>query len=118
MAFTLTEKDGFSWTTSDVLGGKHMFTRRLSGVGENPFFSDPEARPPEELLGRIRALWLRFRDAGGFPAEGFCLTHQVHGTLVRPVTSADRRIPPLSPPVRGSGARCRAPIPRWGWRNI
>ena len=97
MAFTLTEKDGFSWLTTDMLGAKHMFTRRLSGVGENPFFSHPEAEPTPELLERVRDLWLRFRDAGGFPQEGFCFTHQVHQTRIRRVTAAERRIPPLTP---------------------
>ncbi|MBR6114694.1 MAG: peptidoglycan editing factor PgeF [Oscillospiraceae bacterium] len=98
MAFTLTEKEGFSWVTSGTLPAKHLFTRRLSGVGEYPYFSNPDPQGEErEVWERVRALWRRFRDAGGFPAEGFCFTHQVHGTLVRRVTAAERRMPPLTP---------------------
>ena len=97
MAFTLTEKDGLSWTTSGVLDAKHLFTRRLGGVGEFPYTSVPD--PLWESGGvqdRVRQLWLRLRAAGGFPGEGFCFTRQVHGTEIRPVGAADRRMPPLT----------------------
>ena len=69
MAFTLTEKDELSWTTSDVLETKHMFTRRLGGVGDYPYSSNPdpdwEAR---EIQDRVRAQWLALHAAIGFVA--------------------------------------------------
>ena len=96
MAFELTEKNGLSWVTSDVLETKHMFTRRLGGVGDFPYSSnpDPEWERPE-IQRRVRAQWLALRDAGGFPAEGFCFTRQVHATHIRYVTASERKIPPL-----------------------
>ena len=94
MAFTLTEKDGLSWTSSDVLGVKHMFTRRLGGVGEYPYCSEPGPEA-DELRERVRALWLRLRAAGEFAEGGFCFTRQVHGTHIRRVGAADRLMPPL-----------------------
>ena len=42
MAFSLYEKNGLSWTASDVLGGRHMFTRRLGEVGEFPYSVVPD----------------------------------------------------------------------------
>ena len=96
MAFELTEKNGLSWVTSDVLETKHMFTRRLGGVGDFPYSSnpDPEWERPE-IQRRVRTQWLALRDAGGFPAEGFCFTRQVHATHIRYVTASERKIPPL-----------------------
>ena len=96
MAFTLTEKDGLSWTTTDMLRAKHMFTRRLGGVGEFPYSSNPDpVWESDEVQERVRQLWLCLREAGEFPAEGFCYTRQVHGTVIRRVGAADRRMPPL-----------------------
>ena len=73
MAFTLTEKNGLSWVSSDALDTKHLFTRRLGDVGDFPYSSKPDpAWESPERQERVRALWLRLRDAGNFPAEGFC----------------------------------------------
>ena len=99
MAFTLHEKDGLSWLTSDVLGTKHLFTRRLGEPGEFPYTSVPDSQwEADGVQERVRRLWLRLRDAGGFPAEGFAFTRQVHGTEIRYAAEADRRMPPL--PIR------------------
>lgn len=96
MAFTLCEKDNLQWVTSDVIGAKHLFTRRLGEVGDFPFSSQPDPEwESESRQERVRSLWLRFRDAAEFPAEGFCFTRQVHGTVLRYVTEADRALPPL-----------------------
>ena len=97
MAFQLTEKNGLSWVSSDLLEARHLFTRRLGGVGDYPYSSDPASvwwTP--EVQSRVRELWTRFRDAGGFPEEGFCFTHQIHGTEIRYVTEAERLLPPLA----------------------
>ena len=47
MAFTLHEKDGLSWLTTDALGVKHMFTRRLGGPGDFPYTSSPDFDQPK-----------------------------------------------------------------------
>lgn len=97
MAFQLIEKSGLSWVRSDVLDVHHLFTRRLGGVGDYPYSSNPESVWWESgVQQRVRELWLRFRDAGGFPEQGFCFTHQVHGTEIRYVTEAERLLPPLA----------------------
>ena len=97
MAFTLCEKDGLSWVTSDILGAKHLFSRKLGEPGEFPYTSVPDAKwEANGVQMRVRQLWQRFREAGDFPAEGFAFTRQVHGTQIRYVTEADRRMPPLA----------------------
>ena len=96
MAFHLTEKNGLSWVASDALGCRHMFTRRLGGVGDYPYSSRPDpVWESAEVQERVRELWLRLQSAGDFPGEGFCFTHQIHGTEIRYVTAADRTLPPL-----------------------
>ena len=97
MAFTLHEKDGLSWLTTDMLPTKHMFTRRLGEPGEFPYTSVPDSQwEAEGVQYRVRRLWQRLREAGEFPEEGFAFTRQVHGTQIRYVTEADRRMPPLA----------------------
>ena len=99
MAFTLCEKDNIQWVTSDVLGTKHLFSRRLGDVGDFPFSSKPDPEwESESRQERVRALWQRFRTAAEFPTEGFCFTRQVHGTVLRYVTEAERAMPPLPHP--------------------
>lgn len=96
MAFTLHEKNGLTWTESDVLGGRHMFTRRLGGVGDFPYSSNPDpVWEAPEVQQRVRQQWLALLDAGGYPEEGICFTRQIHGTEIRYVTEADRQVPPL-----------------------
>lgn len=97
MAFTEHARNGISWLESDVIPLRHMFTRRLGGVGDFPYSShyDPVWLLPERQA-RVRAQWLALLDAGGFPPEGICFTHQVHGRSLRYVTEADRRVPPLA----------------------
>ena len=99
MAFSLCEKDNIQWVTSDVLGTKHLFSRRLGDVGDFPFSSKPDPEwESESRQKRVRTLWQRFRTAAEFPAEGFCFTRQVHGTVLRYVTEAERAMPPLPHP--------------------
>ena len=97
MSFSLQTVNDLSWVKSDILPARHLFTRRLGDVGDFPFSSNPDpAWEQPERQERVRALWRRFRDAGGFPAEGFCFTRQVHGTEIRYVTGEERRMPPLA----------------------
>jgi len=96
MAFTLESVNDISWVRSDLLPARHLFTRRLGGVGDYPYSSNPDpVWEAPEVQTRVRALWLRLRDGGGFPEEGFCFTRQVHGTCIRRVTAEERRLPPL-----------------------
>lgn len=98
MAFTLDIHDDLSWVRSGVIPARHLFTRRLGDVGDYPFTSSPDpAWERPERQERIRQLWVRLRDAGDFSEAGFCFTRQIHGTVIRYVTEAERRMPPLHP---------------------
>ncbi len=97
MAFALREKNGLSWLESDMLPCRHMFTRRLGGVGDFPYTSqpDPEWQRPERQE-RVRRLWEALAEAGEFPPQGMCFTRQVHGTRVRYADGSQRCLPPLA----------------------
>ena len=96
MAFTEHEYNGGFWLTSDKLPFRHAFTGKLGGVGESPYMSEPTPEwLSESTQRRVRALWLELCEAAGF-SQGLCLTHQVHGSLVRIVSESDRALPPLA----------------------
>lgn len=97
MSFSVHEKENIAWVTSDQISLHHMFTRKLGDVGDFPYSSrpDPEWERPERQE-RVRAVWERLVRAGDFPEQGFCFTHQVHGTVIRYVTEKDMCLPPLA----------------------
>ena len=97
MTFTLHEKEGISWLQSDLIPYPHMFTRKLGTVGDLPFSSgsDPEWARPERQAA-VRDIWERIVRAGTFPAEGFCIHRQVHGTDLHYVTKQNLRLPPIN----------------------
>ena len=93
--FTYHEYNGITWSCSDLLPVKHLFSGRLGGVGDNPFCRDPKPEwLAEETQQRVRKLWDDLCDGAGLP-HGICFTYQVHGNTVRYVTEADRTLPPL-----------------------
>ena len=95
MSFTYYNYEGLSWSCSDRLPVKHLFTGKLGGVGDWPYSTDPD--PDWETIesqNRVRALWQTLFRGAGLP-EKVCLTHQVHGNRVRIVTEEDASFPPL-----------------------
>ncbi len=93
--FTYHEYEGLMWSCSDKLPVKHLFSGRLGGVGDWPYSTNPD--PDWETVEnqkRVRALWQTLFRGAEMP-ERVCLTHQVHGNLVRIVTEADAAFPPL-----------------------
>lgn len=91
MAFTLHEKDGLLYHTSDVLGVgvSHAFTTRLGGVSPAPYdslnlrFSCDDAR--ENVVENYR----RLAEALDIPYERGVTTHQLHHDHIRLVTEDD-----------------------------
>lgn len=72
MAFTLCEKDNIQWVTSDVLGTKHLFSRRLGDVGDFPFSSKPDPEwESESRQERVRALCSASGRRRSFPPRAF-----------------------------------------------
>lgn len=96
MSFTLHRERGMEFSTSDRLPVPHFFSCKLGGAGDYPYSSkyDPDWLQPETQQ-RVRRQWETLCDITGFP-RGFCLTHQVHGNLIRPVTASDMVLPPLA----------------------
>ena len=95
MSFTYYNYEGLTWSCSDALPVKHLFSGKLGGVGDWPYSTDPD--PDWETIEsqqRVRALWQKLFQGAGMP-ERVCLTHQVHGNRVRIVTEKDAAFPPL-----------------------
>lgn len=93
--FTYYEYEGLSWSCSDLLPVKHLFSGKLGGVGDWPYSADPDPDwETEESQKRVRALWKKLFRGAGLP-EKVCLTHQIHGNRVRIVTEEDAVFPPL-----------------------
>lgn len=96
MAFTLYNKNGISWTESSILLVKHLFTRRLGDVGDFPYSSAKDSEwLRAERQATVRGIWENFVAAAGLPPEGLVFTHQIHETLVRRASAAERTLPPL-----------------------
>lgn len=97
MAFALREKNGLSWLESDMLPCRHMFTRRLGGVGD--FSHIPPSPTRSGAAGAAGAGAPAMGSpggGGGVPAQGMCFTRQVHGIRVRYADGSQRCLPPLA----------------------
>lgn len=89
MSFTLHDRHGPLYHTSDVLSVPHAFTTRLGGVSEGPYaslnlrFSCEDKR--ENVIENYRLLCA----AIGLDAERAVPTHQLHHDHIRAVTAED-----------------------------
>ena len=81
----------------------HGFSTRQGGVSPPPWDSlnlgATRGDEPENVAENFR----RFRAAIGAPEGVLVTNHQVHGTLVRPVTAADAERPDAAPTVDADG---------------
>lgn len=74
MAFSLCEKDNIQWVTSDVLGTKHLFSRRLGDVRGFPVQLKARSRVGEREPAGARARALAaLPDGGGVSRRGLLL---------------------------------------------
>lgn len=95
MSFTCYNYEGLSWSCSDKLPVKHLFSGKLGGVGDWPYSTNPDPDwETEQNQKKVRALWQQLFRGAELP-EKVCLTHQIHGNLVRTVSAADAAFPPL-----------------------
>ncbi len=89
MSFTLHDRSGPVYHTSDLLPVPHAFTTRLGGVSEGPYaslnlrFSCEDRR--ENVIENYRLLCA----AVGLDAERGVPTHQLHHDRIRAVTEDD-----------------------------
>lgn len=92
MSFIQKEENGLVYMTSDVIKARHAFTTRYGGVSTGDFASlnlgssrgDPQENV-EENFRRVAALM-------GVGGNDCAVTRQVHGTVVRVATGADRHV--------------------------
>ena len=81
----------------------HGFSTRLGGVSPAPWDSLNLGATRGDEVGNVAENFRRFRTAIGAPDEALVKNHQVHGTLVRSVTSADAEPPELAATVDADG---------------
>ena len=103
MAFSENNSDGLVYMSSSVIPVFHAFTTRFGGVSEGDWASlnfgsncgdDPE---------HVRENYRRLSALLGVGPDDCCVTKQVHGSVVRTVTSADRHVCMSTVPYEADG---------------
>ena len=91
MAFTLCEKGGLLYHTSDVLGVgiSHAFTTRLGGVSPAPYDSLNLRFSCDDTRENVSENYRRLAGALGISYERGVTTHQLHHDHIRLVTEDD-----------------------------
>ena len=81
----------------------HGFSSRLGGVSPAPWDSLNLGASRGDRVENVAENFRRFRAAIGAPPGPLVKNHQVHGTLVRPVTAADAEPPEALPTFDADG---------------
>lgn len=93
----------YACTHPDWAGVPHGFSTRLGGVSPAPWDSLNLGASRGDDRSNVAENFRRFRAAIGAPGGPLVKNHQVHGTLVRSVTAADREAPESIPAVDADG---------------
>ena len=92
MTFSEHRKGDLLWETADIIPAVHAFTTRYGGVSGGIWSSlnlgFTRGDDPERVAENYGILC----GALGIDRGKLCFTRQVHGTVVRPVTSADAHV--------------------------
>lgn len=81
--------DQLAYVASPLLDTPHGFSTRLGGVSEGHLASLNLGCHRGDDPDRVRENYRRFCAAVGVDMDSAVMTHQVHGTEIRPVTRAD-----------------------------
>ena len=95
MSFAETTKNGVTVTYSQGIAGAggavHAFSTRLGGVSTGIYASLNLGSTRGDDPDCVRENYRRFFQAAGADLTQVAMSNQVHGDVVRPVTSADRK---------------------------
>ena len=95
MSFAETTKNGVTVTYSQGIAGAggavHAFSTRLGGVSAGIYASLNLGSTRGDDPDCVRENYRRFFQAAGADLTQVAMSNQVHGDVVRPVTSADRK---------------------------
>lgn len=95
MSFAETTKNGVTVTYSQSIAGAggavHAFSTRLGGVSAGIYASLNLGSTRGDDPDCVRENYRRFFQAAGVDLTQVAMSNQVHGDVVRPVTSADRK---------------------------
>ena len=102
MELILTERHGvpfYRCSHPDWAGAAHGFSTRLGGISPAPWDSMNLGANRGDEPANVAENFRRFCAAAGTDHTALVKNHQVHGTLVRPVTEADVMADPALPGV-------------------
>ena len=103
MAFIEKNENGLVYMTSTVIAVPHAFTTRYGGVSEGEFamlnLASSRGDDPESVRENYRRLCALM----GAGIDDAAVTKQVHGTVVRTVTKADRHVCMSAVPYEADG---------------
>ena len=86
-------ENGIIFMQSDKIGAFHAFSTRHGGVSTGDFASMNFGAVRGDLRENVEENYRRFTGLFGVPVDGCCVTSQVHGNLVRTVSSGDAHHP-------------------------
>ena len=91
------------YMTSSVIKARHAFTTRYGGVSEGIFSSLNLGSNRGDDPERVRENYRRVCALMGVGVDGAVVTKQVHGSVVRTVTEADRHVCMSTVPYEADG---------------
>ena len=91
------------YMTSSVIGTRHAFTTRYGGVSEGIFSSLNLGSNRGDDPAAVRENYRRVCALMGVGVDGAVVTKQVHGSVVRTVTEADRHVCMSTVPYEADG---------------
>lgn len=96
-------ENGITYMSSDLLGVKNVFTTRWGGVSGGEFATLNLGSNRGDNIDDVAENYRRVCDLFGKGKDDACVTKQVHGNCVRPVTSADKHKCVSSVPYEADG---------------
>jgi YfiH family protein len=101
--FSEVTRGALVYLTSSLIPAPHAFTTRYGGVSTGIYASLNLGQNLGDEEARVRDNYKRIGDALGFESEKLVFSRQVHGTDIRPCTSADIKAPYEAVPYEADG---------------
>ena len=90
--FVEENENGFVYMRSSLIPLRHAFTTRFGGVSRGEYSSLNLGSTRGDDPDAVRENYRRVTAWFGADIDGCCVTKQVHGAVVRPVTEKDRHV--------------------------
>lgn len=101
--FIEENKDGLIYMRSSLIGARHAFTTRYGGVSKGSLYSLNLLSNKGDDPAAVRENWRRVCALMGAGPDDCAVTNQVHSSIVRIVTEADRHKAMTPTPYEADG---------------